>query len=95
MPKNCLHLFMIKTPLLSLTILLGIIISCNSESSSKTTLEQPNVILIMADDLGYETIGVNGGSSYPTPEIDRLAGVETVPPAYFRPINIVGILKKM
>ena len=34
---------------------------------------RPNVILIMADDLGYETIGVNGGSSYQTPEIDRLA----------------------
>ncbi len=73
MPENCLHLFMIKTPLLFLAMLLGIIISCNSESSSKTTLKQPNVILIMADDLGYETIGVNGGSSYQTPEIDRLA----------------------
>ena len=27
----------------------------------------------MADDLGYETIGANGGSSYRTPEIDRMA----------------------
>lgn len=27
----------------------------------------------MADDLGYETIGKNGGSSYQTPEIDRMA----------------------
>jgi len=32
-----------------------------------------NVIVIMADDLGYETIGANGGSSYQTPEIDRMA----------------------
>src|SRR5947208_2307532 len=34
---------------------------------------QPNVILIMADDLGYETIGANGGTSYKTPNLDRLA----------------------
>jgi len=34
---------------------------------------KPNLILIMADDLGYETIGANGGTSYPTPALDRLA----------------------
>jgi arylsulfatase A len=34
---------------------------------------RPNVILIMADDLGYETIGANGGTSYRTPVLDRLA----------------------
>jgi arylsulfatase A len=35
--------------------------------------DRPNVILIMADDLGYETIGANGGTSYKTPTLDRLA----------------------
>src|SRR6266576_2200956 len=34
---------------------------------------RPNVILIMADDLGYETIAANGGTSYKTPNLDRLA----------------------
>ena len=34
---------------------------------------RPNVILIMADDLGYETIGANGGTSYKTPHLDALA----------------------
>lgn len=34
---------------------------------------RPSVILILADDLGYETIGANGGTSYPTPTLDRLA----------------------
>jgi arylsulfatase A len=34
---------------------------------------RPNVILIMADDLGYETIGANGGTSYRTPNLDKLA----------------------
>jgi arylsulfatase A len=33
----------------------------------------PNIILIMADDLGYETIAVNGGESYRTPRLDRMA----------------------
>lgn len=33
----------------------------------------PNFIVILADDLGYECIGVNGGKSYQTPHLDRLA----------------------
>ncbi len=32
-----------------------------------------NLILILADDLGYETIGANGGTSYQTPNLDRMA----------------------
>jgi arylsulfatase A len=35
--------------------------------------DRPNVVLVMADDLGYETIGANGGTSYRTPTLDRLA----------------------
>jgi arylsulfatase A len=34
---------------------------------------QPNIVLILADDLGYETLGCNGGESYKTPNLDRLA----------------------
>lgn len=34
---------------------------------------KPNLILIMADDLGYECIGANGGTSYRTPVLDQLA----------------------
>ena len=35
--------------------------------------KQPNIVLIMSDDLGYEVIGANGGSSYKTPFIDSMA----------------------
>jgi arylsulfatase A len=35
--------------------------------------DRPNIILILADDLGYETIGANGGTSYQTPVLDGLA----------------------
>ncbi|MEM1061941.1 MAG: sulfatase-like hydrolase/transferase, partial [Planctomycetota bacterium] len=34
---------------------------------------RPNVVLIMADDLGVEGIGSYGGRSYATPAVDRLA----------------------
>jgi arylsulfatase A len=40
---------------------------------SATAAERPNVILIMADDLGYETIGADGGTSYKTPVLDKMA----------------------
>lgn len=33
----------------------------------------PNIILIMADDFGYECVTANGGESYKTPNLDRLA----------------------
>lgn len=38
-----------------------------------TAEARPNVILIMADDLGYECIGANGCTSYRTPHLDKLA----------------------
>lgn len=34
---------------------------------------RPNVILMMADDFGYECVTANGGESYRTPNLDRLA----------------------
>lgn len=37
------------------------------------TASQPNIVLIMADDLGYECIGANGGTSYKSPVLDKLA----------------------
>lgn len=56
-------------------VLIGVIASmtgCKMTTDQKVT-NMPNIILIMADDLGYECIGANGGTSYPTPELDRLA----------------------
>jgi arylsulfatase A len=35
--------------------------------------ERPNVILILADDFGYECVRANGGESYNTPNLDQLA----------------------
>jgi arylsulfatase A len=35
--------------------------------------QPPNIILIMADDFGYECLGSNGGGPYRTPVLDQLA----------------------
>ena len=35
---------------------------------------RPNIVLVMSDDLGYEAIGANGGTSYATPVLDSMAG---------------------
>ena len=41
--------------------------------ATEKTANTPNIILIMADDLGYEALGCNGGTSYATPNLDKLA----------------------
>ena len=45
-----------------------IIVSCNINDISK-----PNVILIMADDIGYEALSINGANDIKTPVLDSLA----------------------
>ncbi|MBI1900384.1 MAG: sulfatase-like hydrolase/transferase [Planctomycetia bacterium] len=35
--------------------------------------DRPNIIVILADDLGYECLGASGGTSYKTPQLDKLA----------------------
>ena len=41
--------------------------------ASEDVAERPNIVLIMADDMGYECVGANGSEFYKTPNLDRLA----------------------
>ncbi len=59
-----------KTPnLITLIILVAISAACTNKSS----VDKPNVILIMADDMGYECLSTYGSTSYSTPILDSLA----------------------
>ena len=58
----------------SILLVLCSLILANVHSSAfpQTTNSVPNIVLILADDLGYADIGYNGGKAS-TPNIDRLA----------------------
>ena len=54
-------------------LLLIIFIITLQSSFAQNKESKPNIILIMADDLGFETIGTYGSASYNTPRIDKMA----------------------
>ena len=54
----------------SVIFLIFICIGCNQFHNE---IKNPNVILTMADDIGYEGLGINGSLSYNTPNLDALA----------------------
>ncbi len=51
-------------------IFIGLLMLSCSDNTKK---DKPNVILIMADDMGYECLSCYGSTSYQTPNLDKLA----------------------
>ena len=47
--------------------------TAHTRDNSTSPSPPPNVLLILADDMGYEVLGANGGESYDTPRLDALA----------------------
>ena len=41
--------------------------------AAQAPARRPNILMMMADDFGYELLNCNGGTSYRTPNLDRLA----------------------
>ena len=56
----------------SISIILISFILINCKNKTQINLK-PNVILIMADDIGFECLSINGSKSYKTPILDSLA----------------------
>ena len=55
-----------------LTLLIAVVLSMFGCSNKSET--SPNIVFILADDLGYSQIGSYGTDYYQTPNIDKLAG---------------------
>ncbi|MEX0939537.1 MAG: sulfatase-like hydrolase/transferase [Pirellulales bacterium] len=52
---------------------IAMLLSVMAASSARAAEARPNIVLIMADDMGYECIAANSGQSYTTPNLDKLA----------------------
>lgn len=53
-----------------------LLVSCHAAQDAADPVpaeRPPNVVLILADDIGYECLASNGGTSYRTPRLDRMA----------------------
>ncbi len=62
-----------------LLLALSLLIPCAALFGQRDTIpEKPNIVFIMADDLGWVDVGYNGAAFYETPNIDalRASGVE-------------------
>lgn len=67
------NLTFLHWPLLTAWIA-GLVLAAAAHAASN---RQPNIVLFMADDFGYECVTANGGQSYQTPHLDRLAATGT------------------
>ncbi len=69
------HIFSSSIPILVLVALLIFSCSAMHDVENKTSEEskQPNLVIILVDDLGYADVGFNGCKDIPTPNIDRIA----------------------
>jgi len=54
--------------------LMGILFSCaNLQNNKNESVSQPNIVLILVDDLGWKDLHTYGSKYYQTPNIDKLA----------------------
>jgi arylsulfatase A len=56
-----------------LIILVALVAATVAKPAPLEAAEKPNIVLVMADDMGYEALSVNGGESCKSPNLDKLA----------------------
>jgi arylsulfatase B len=66
-----------SVPLIGLAIATGVLVSAppsaSDASDASDAPERPNVIILLADDLGWADVGYHGEETIDTPSIDRIA----------------------
>ncbi len=76
---SALQLWLAVAALLGTTIFaLSVHAAVNQSASSPSATVKPNLVVILADDLGYADVGFNGGKDIFTPHLDALAKAGTV-----------------
>src|SRR5688572_3453201 len=64
----------LRNPWIMCSTILVVALSCAGPSAAQTqAARKPNLIVFLADDFGYECVACNGGKSYKTPNLDKLA----------------------
>ena len=63
-----------QTYLMIILFLITLFAGCSkTQRQEEMNKDQPNILMILVDDLGYGDIGCYGGKNIPTPNIDKLA----------------------
>ena len=68
---NCNRIYRVESTFILLVVLL--FASLSSEGQTNEAQNQPNIILIVADDQGYHDLGAYGSEEVYTPHLDQLA----------------------
>ncbi|WP_435015466.1 sulfatase-like hydrolase/transferase [Tundrisphaera sp. TA3] len=72
---------------LSLMWIFGVVLSCGAACGSD---RRPNIVLIYADDLGWNDVGFNGRKDWATPNLDKLAASGTVFTRFYASAVVCG-----
>src|SRR4030095_813102 len=69
--RRCFSAFCFRASVYGLSALTAALVYSGDAANEKKP--KPNIVLILADDLGTECLGCYGGTSYRTPHLDALA----------------------